>query len=287
MTEKNLNNKYSPKSKHKRILLQEEKSSLHPDKKGNLFTKGDSLNDNLIKQQPKRYLPHKLSFAIISALTIGLISGFTMLYLLTGKEDSAADSIEKNIKTEHTATSTDSNTEDPLVTYEFPSLQAFTLQIGVFSEKANAEQFIEWLDDKTFLPIIWPDDSLFYVFVGLASTQEQAENLKEKVSSLEAEAFIKEWQTESFTKQVTTEEQQWLESFNALWESSLKDKKDIKNIKLNWQQLLTEIPEQSSLLTPMVEHIEAFIKSDGENPLQIDQFLILVWQAHTNLQNSS
>src|SRR5690625_163863 len=237
MFKKNSNKKYSPELKTKQILSKEKKSSTQPNKTSNIFKKNHVLNDKLPKNQsPKSNLAHKLSFAIISALTIGLITGFTMLHLLTNKEDSLLESTEENMKTEHVTTPEASNAEDHLVTYEFQSLRAFTLQIGVFSDNANAEQFIELLDDKSYMPVIWPYDGLHYVFIGLAPTKEQAEDLKEIVVPIETDPFIKEWQTESFTKQVSPEEKQWLESFTAHWESVLKDKENINDINQNWQR---------------------------------------------------
>lgn len=251
----------------------------HLTKKDNLPYKPFSAKNKVtLKEKPRTYLLHKISFAIISALTIGLMSGFIMLHLLAEPEETANDFTETP-----TVAKPSETTDDETVQYEFPALQAFTLQMGVFAEKANAEQLSESLLEEDLPAIVWPKEEQYYVLSGLAVTKEQAKDLNEQIEDSTVESFVKEWQTEAFEQAITADEQQWIELFVEQWNETINKTENDSTVKEPWQTLIDQYPEQSTLLLPLKEAIESFVNHELNDRLQIDYNLKNIWLAYTNL----
>lgn len=249
-----------------------------------------NLNEDRLPsfERPKTYIPHKLVFAIISALTIGLISGFTMLHLITDQDEQTINEINDTKTNEINEDKTiDKEVSQSLREFEIPSFQAFTLQLGMFSERENAKQFIQSIADESLYPAIWSMNDQHYVFIGLNPQKKKIEALKEDLTETDIEAFIKEWSMESFVVEVTEVEEAWLTDFLNAWEELLMDRESFELDQ--WQQLLEEVPEQSELLSPLIEQLERVITVTDtfEDPLKIDQFLHFTWNTLYSLSKSS
>ena len=251
--------------------------------------KAKQIEDNIIKPPSKRMnsqFVKKISIAIISALIIGTVSGILILNVIVNPEESVGNEYESIASTKGISTDPNKALESELKRdYNAPSLQAYTLQLGVFSDAINAEQFVSSLKQSDLPLVIWPKDNLQYVLVGLAPDKETIRDLAEEILGESIDWFIKEWSNEPFQLKLTSDEIAWLELFVEQWKNTLQKNNPMDSIQENWQILKDNYPEKSETLKPINEQINKFIKNEIKNPFEIAEFLILTWLNYTNLPN--
>src|SRR5699024_11682113 len=73
------------------------------------------------------------------------------------------------------------------------------------------------------LPILrWKRDQQFFLFAGIASTNEQAEQMTKTFVDRGLDVYVKEWSIPEIDLQVTEQEYDWLRAFQNQWEKTVK-----------------------------------------------------------------
>ncbi|HLR40290.1 MAG TPA: SPOR domain-containing protein [Virgibacillus sp.] len=243
--------------------------------------KSDNMNPLNKKSKWGAFKPVVIS--ISAAIFIGSILGFIMLNMFGnindlsnhGNNPEATNAVAADKDTEKKSNASD----------EQKAITAYVLQGGVFSEKANADQWAESFKQAGFPAMIWERDDQYYLLTGIADTEEQAKKIAASIKEQNMDVFVKEWQTSPTDTDLNKEEAAWLGVFEKQWQDTLKSVSKQEGILASgWEQLIKEQPENSEKLSGFIEEITTVLpemeKAD-ENKEQ--NILLTIWQQYEAL----
>ncbi|RDW19317.1 hypothetical protein CWR48_09760 [Oceanobacillus arenosus] len=195
-----------------------QESDREGDKEIPTFTTHKQTNIKQIeKQNGQSRSIRKLLIAIGSAIIIGSVLSFVMFQIFVnvdgnqGAQSSLATTPSLNqSETQNIHTSAHSLT----------SLKAFVLQAGVFSNKTNADEWVNTFADAGLDTIVWEKDSQYFLFLGVAATKEQAKTVAAALTT-EFDIFIKEWSTAEGEVELTDAEYQFIQQFTEDFQTAL------------------------------------------------------------------
>src|SRR5699024_1683635 len=146
-------------------------------------------NTNHINRKSKWGAFNRVVSSISAAIFIGSILGFIMLNLFGninalcnhGNNPEATNAVAADKDTEKKSNASD----------EQKAITAYVLQGGVFSEKANADQWAESFKQAGFPAMIWERDDQYYLLTGIADTEEQAKKIAASIKEQNMDVFVK------------------------------------------------------------------------------------------------
>lgn len=214
---------------------------------------------------------------IVIALIIGLILGFIMLNIFGTFENGMTTSGDNPVVNLDT-TSKDTAVEKTNNT-ELPTIQAYILQGGVFSNVENAEELAEDYQTNDISTMIWERHGQYFLIVGLANTLDNANKLASDIDKKRLEVFVKEWETPVIEIQLTNDEGEWIQTFQQLLMDSIENLDVQENGSFDqWVQWLEDAPDQSDSLISFKKSIQPIIENAEENSDSFSQDeLLKVW----------
>jgi stage II sporulation protein B len=190
----------------------------------------------------------------VAAILVGVILGFIMIKLLSDVDvknaEDAGTIIRNPSDTEETPieSTTDSKSEaEDKVTYTFDEITQHMVQIGYFSSRETAEEWNKAYQQQNIEPFIWEKDNEYFIFVALAPSKEKADKLEADIKEIVPEAkdaFDKPWQVLAGTKEISSEEGDWITQGMTLW-----------------NEAVTVVNDQSSLSSDLQEKLKNWIDS--------------------------
>lgn len=231
-------------------------------------------------KKPSRLKPMLLASG--SAVMIGMILGFFMLNMFTQfgnssqQQGSHIDAIGLVENQEDTDEDGLQINEVQTVSTTIEAFRGFVLQAGVFSTKENAELGAASYHEHGFSTLIWERDQQFFLFSGIAQSQEQAKGLVSDYEAYGLEVFVKEWTTPDITIQLTSEEKDWLDTLIGLWQNV---NPTAPTNTQEWKQLLADFPT-SAKLDPIKTVLNDYVShQDQLNPSKSQQLKLAIWQS--------
>lgn len=220
--------------------------------------------------------------AVFSALFIGSVLGFFLLNLLTNING------DSNLVDKETTTNqaihydkNDQPKDDQRQLFTLDGMNAQVLQVGVFSKKENAKEWLERFEEKGFPATIWERDDQFFLFAGVAHTTDVAHELMTDIKDKDFDVFVKEWTTKEIEVEVSKEDYEWLTSFQELWKKTLVS--DEINID-DWTNLQKMSEKDSEDVTELKEDIKHLLeKNIKEEPLRLQKYLLSIWNQFEGL----
>lgn len=248
--------------------------------KTNHFTnereKKKSVGSNKGKKLILKFKP--LITTILLALIVGSIFGFVMLKIFGTIDNGMATPGNNPVVNLDKASEKDDDIEDK-DKVELPIIQAYILQGGVFSSEENAEKFAREYQENDIPTMIWPHENEYFLLLGVAHTLEKGKKLASKIEENDLDVFVKEWTTPAREISLTSNEEEWINSFQKLLTSSIQNLDEQENNSLNgWKELLADLPDDSDSLEPFKESIQVIfdnIKEDGRSLTQED--VLKIW----------
>lgn len=250
------------------------------------FTGGDkdsNTNSSIgRKQSLQKFKP--LISTIVLALSVGLIMGFIMLRVFGSIDNGMATPGHNPIVNIGQATEDTNAQKDEAVNAELPKIEAYILQGGVFSNKANAEKLAKDYQANNVSAIVWEREAEFYLIVGLSVTQDGANKLASNMKEKRLEAFVKEWVTPAREVELTKNEEEWIHSFQQLLTESIKGGDDgIGNDLSKWEEQLENAPEESEKIMSFKKSIHSLLDGVKENGGSFaQQDLLQLWFHYEN-----
>ncbi|HLR42164.1 MAG TPA: SPOR domain-containing protein [Pseudogracilibacillus sp.] len=217
-----------------------------------------------IQRQLRPYQRIILQFTItaLSALTIGAVFGIFVLQL--SQEDDK--SVSSEVKQE-----TGSKTS-------IPGISFYVVQAGLFADRANAEQVQANLTSKKGVAAIWQDKEEFYLFTGLANSEEKVRKKIPKDSGF----FMKEWSIKSKDVELSASERTFFNELIEATETSLKQLDEGKMTTKQWTSLVENIDETKAI-QPFKAHIEKTMAEKIDNPAAYERFLLEILHLYAQL----
>lgn len=222
--------------------------------------------------------------ATFTAILIGLFLGLMMLNMFTNKDDqvstketpaSAAqmDTDERNDPDQSDAVELKPTT--------LKQIHAHVLQLGVFSEQENANDWSETYQQLGFPSIHFQRDDQYYLFAGMAETKERAKEFATTLLENDIEVYVKEWTTSEIEVELTEEESEWLKLFQEEWEQTLQSLEKQEEISLNdWKNLTENESLNSERLTQLVQAIQFISENEVENSFELQNYLLNIWKVY-------
>ncbi|MGM0867559.1 MAG: hypothetical protein ACQEWF_23185 [Bacillota bacterium] len=161
------------------------------------------------KKKNNSYPIKTMLLSIISALVVGTIFGLGVLYFIDGSNTEQAVITKQpglSLGTKKEGIGEKSSNEDGKLTTTFnvPALNVFVVQGGVYTTEAAATQLEEQMKAKGLAATIVNDVGKFYVFTGIASSDQVGEAIRTSYETLIENPFVKEIVTEEINVKGTT-----------------------------------------------------------------------------------
>ncbi|SDK40877.1 hypothetical protein [Sediminibacillus albus] len=218
-------------------------------------------------------------FAAIAALMIGLALGFIMLRMFAGMDENGNDSTANGNNQPVDAPTADGADEQPKqADFSVEGMNAYVVQGGVFSSQAKAEEWQKNFSDSGLPSVVWEHEGQFYLFAGLGDTEAGAKKTAELIAGKQLDTYVKAWQTEGQTKDLSDEEANWLQGFQALWDSSVSSQGDLA--KDQWKEWLDAYPDGSQeMLTELHGQAGELLDNIGDmKPIDVQVQLLKMWK---------
>lgn len=215
--------------------------------------------------------------ATLTAILIGLFLGLIMLNLFSNKGDGVNVSESKTAANQGNTNHEEQASQGPT---SLQQINAYVLQVGVFEEKGNADNWSDTYQQQGFSTTSFFRDNQYFLFIGLADTEETAKKFAATLLERGIEVYVKEWTVNGIEKDLTPEEAEWMQLFQEQWHIALKSLGKQKEMRLNdWKELIDGHPTTSKLINSFIEGIQPFfekeIKGDGDFSLQNDLLNVL------------
>lgn len=240
---------------------------------------------NQIKSMKKKKTIHKFPkksrvgpflTATFTAVLIGLFLGLLMLNMFTNKEKHASTN-------DHQQAASDADDIDKAETKPttLKQMKAYVLQLGVFSEKENANDWSETYQQEGVTSVHFHRDNQYFLFSGMADTEERAKEFAAILLKDGIEVYVKEWITNEIDAELTGTESEWLASFQEQWEKSLMELSKEDGVLLDgWNKLIEEYPLKSEGITQLVEAIELLSENEGKSIFELQNHLLNIWKVY-------
>lgn len=254
----------------------------------------DSDNEIYFTRKSKLRAFKPFLLATLSAVIIGSILGFVMLNMFVDiNEDlsqpgdappfGAAGSEGENGPSDEGET--DASAGDGSAPAEIASVSAFVLQAGKFAEKANADEMAATFEQAGYSSMVWENEDFFFVLSGITNSKDQGTQLANELTEEDLEVYVKEWTTESGDINLTNEEKEWLQTYEAEWQDALASLGDGNQLSQDaWADVIDGIPENSEQLTDFADFLQEQYEQMGQADKWQDQVILLsLWEQFNQL----
>jgi len=265
----------------KKIVNKKNKPALKKPKKStkisNAFTHKGSYSTNQVAIGP-------FLAATFIAICIGLFLGFMMLNMFAQKEDVANGNDQQTLATSKDAETNERSENKKTTTLKL--MKAFVIQLGVFSEQKNADTWAKTYEQAGVPSTIFQRDNQYYLFTGVANSEERAKEFAEKLSKQDIEVYVKEWVTNEKEIELTDEENKWIQLFQEQWLATLSSLSKQEGILLNdWKKLIENYPQHSDNITLLVEEIRPMFDHEAEtkNDFSLHNDLLNMWKIYEKI----
>ncbi|MBM7572025.1 hypothetical protein [Aquibacillus albus] len=272
------------------------------EKKHNSGDIDEWLNLNRPIKSHKRIPPvfKVFGFAAISATLIGVSLGFIMLRMFAGIDNEgveAAQSTEINppaVTSTNEASNQTTEESNPgnsasTTALTLDGMEAYIVQGGVFSSMDQAQVWQQHFDSVGIPTMIWENGDEYRIFAGISDSEVYLDEKVSGMSNVDLELYIRPWQTDGFSVDVSSSAADWLEGFLMNWNSTLSlinQDSSHSELATTWEQWLEKTPDtENSLLQGLSEEAKAFVEvvNDDASMNQLQIQLLHMWKAYTNI----
>ncbi len=221
--------------------------------------------------------------AALTAILIGLFFGVMMLNMFTQKEGQVSTN-DHHSAAIHDNTDDVDKPEDKLMTLQ--QMNAYVLQLGVFSEIDNVNAWSEIYQQQGFPTTHFFRDHQYFLFIGIAETKEKAKEFAATLMENDIEVYVKEWTTNKVEIELTEEESNWVQLFQEQWQATLSSLSKQEGILLNdWKELIEIYPQNSDKITLLVEEIQPIFENEVEkkNDFTLQNDLLNIWKIYEEI----
>ncbi|WP_117170442.1 SPOR domain-containing protein [Paraliobacillus sediminis] len=249
----------------------------------------DSPLNNKKKSKSNSSVVKAFIFTACGAIGISVILGFIILKMFVEIDDKDTLATNDRISSEATRTNTDvaaETVDGESMTLE--ALQAFVVQVGVFSTKEKATEWQDKVVATGYNPMVWDEGDQLRLFVGITSTEEAAKSIASDMEAKGLEAYARAWSTTERNADFNPQVIEWLQTFPTLWTDTVEgvnQASDSEQLEA-WKNWLAEVPEGlPENVTVWKESIEKIVTmiAAGESIEDKQLQLLEIWQLYQRI----
>ncbi|WP_386057770.1 SPOR domain-containing protein [Thalassobacillus hwangdonensis] len=222
----------------------------------------------------------RLIASVVAAVVAGLVLGFVLLRMFVGitgdTPASAGSETVTGTPTTETPASGDTNAASGTAS-ELPGVEAFVVQAGYFTTKEMAETWQTQYEAAGHSTYIWEQGNEFYVFAGVAPSEQAADQKAEEIKQAGLETFVKPWAVSGGTIQADSETANALSQVPELFNTSLQGTLD----KEAWSSLAGKLPDEAPYQT-----LKTSITDMTAGSASLDVSLMKVWNSYQTIIES-
>lgn len=219
---------------------------------------------------------NRLIIAISGGVLVGIIFGLITLQLLSEKP--SVDVAEQQEK----VNATEGPKQENGITLSETLLDDFyVIQIGLFSDRANAEAQKEQLITKNIDSFIWERDGKYFLLHGIFSKENKAKEKAKKLEKNNIELFVKDWNLKLQDIHVTEEEKEWLEELFTLFSDSIQKERLADTSR--WKILFNE-RANSERIEQVQQTLQSITESNEQATGEMNQLLTMMYAVERYLE---
>lgn len=228
----------------------------------------------------------RIAFASLSAIIIGSLMGLIMLNMFGTLHEEQEYETNQVSKTNTSKNAPVEGSSTDKQKHILPTITAFVLQGGVFSEQANLDEMTALFKQVGQETLTWKRDQVTYLFVGLAHDEKIANTLASKMNDKSLETYVKEWSTPETEVSLSSIDYKWLTNFQQLWNQALPSVQNKTIDGKQWKELYgnqVESEEMKSFIKQTSPIIEKLISKPGDIT---DMHFLKLWLEYEKLLHS-
>jgi|SRR5690625_327737 len=226
---------------------------------------------SMLKQNVKTITSHRqfkpILYTVTASLCIGMLFGFIVLQMVGQEDEQKAENIEATTLTTKNHTENNNNNNE----VDLDTITAFVHQGGVFSTAENAAEYGKQLEQANIPFITREEDGQHYIWLNIASSEQEAQQLATKMDEQEIDVFIKAWELPAQTVTIDDDATEWLVLFHDLLSTSLQTTSIEEK---EWQALIEDdaLPEELSEWQATIQQI-VFEEDDSDEQILLHSFV--------------
>src|SRR5699024_8515123 len=123
--------------------------------------------------------------------------------------------------------------------------------------------------------VAWERDELYYLLLGLATTESELSKLKEELATKDLEAYVKVWETAEYELDLDTKDMDWLNSFISLWKSSVENIAENNEFQEeDWNRLISSDNDVSDQLKSMMNEVDVVFNESGQDSITEQRYIL-------------
>ncbi|SDB95874.1 Sporulation related domain-containing protein [Pelagirhabdus alkalitolerans] len=181
-----------------------------------------SLEESKSTHMLSRSIAKRIIVVISMSIVIGLAFGFLTMFIFLNRE------IEDPLAFESDATANQPKPDEQMEEMPLPKLTAYVIQLGLFETEESASEGVSDWQTKGYHPLKWETDEGFRLFLSAYSSKEEAKNAQEALIDFDSSTYVRNWESSSGLKQLSSQDEEWITSFLDQWpfQHSLSDLPD-------------------------------------------------------------
>lgn len=224
-----------------------------------------------VKEKLWTILQHRFTLAILGGIFVGSCFGLIALYFV---KDYAGESYPWK-----ETVSQSSSQGKNLSSLELPTF--YVVQLGVFTNEANAEAKKKDRTSPETEAFIWERDGEYFLLYDIYLTESKAKKVAEALHKKKAEAFVKVWELK-LNQPIAEETFQWYTNFFLTIEESIAALEKQKTIAPDsWKNLLASSFEDEKV-TAIQNDIDQAIEKEGTSKITKRFVLELLYKVEKN-----
>lgn len=208
-------------------------------------------------------------WTIIASLLVGLFFGYTILKIVLSDEQTTKANIQ---------TTNEQKENEIFNQVTLPGFSFFVVQAGVFSNKDNATDFGEEIEEIKLSHVVRQAEEQYFVWLSILPDENSANKWVKSIKKKKIDVIIKPWDIPSATIELREKEEEWLVTFTELLSDAIQtnevdrqkfqqvvaQENEISTFKKWYEELQMIISQENlsseQLLLQIIVHYEKFKK---------------------------
>ncbi|HET7628312.1 MAG TPA: hypothetical protein VFK44_07975 [Bacillales bacterium] len=207
------------------------------------------------KKMNKKKLPKTQWFSGLSAVAVGILMGWVVLSMFAGHDRQDAD--KAAVPSTNSQLGGTSDSEKTITNLD---LSLSIVQGGVFSSASHGNTAVEALRSNGYAAVLQENNGKFYMYIGVGTSQQEAEKLGRFYKSIGQEVWVKPLKTSVEAEQLNGTVRKQLETAKGLLEQLIPEAVERLSADTTGNQAGSEMSKVNEMLASLEKSGTAEVK---------------------------